>query len=195
MKIDRTVKPRSSFLSAEKDMNIIISKMLENERLKRLLFYNTPDCLKRGNLTPKQSVSLIGKNIRNIPKLKIDKSILNYVIVKFDRFTPNKTNPEFRDNQVEFDVICHYDQWGLEDFQLRPYKIAAEIDAMFNDKHLTGIGHLEFQGAAQIVLTNEFAGFCLIYKAVHGEEDKKFLPNPNDEERFFQDFIDSLGAE
>jgi hypothetical protein len=30
---------------------------------------------------------------------------------------------------------------------LRPYKIAAEIDSMFNDRYLTGIGKLEFVGA------------------------------------------------
>jgi hypothetical protein len=35
----------------------------------------------------------------------------------------------------------------LEDFALRPYKIAAEIDSMFNNTHLTGIGELQFIGA------------------------------------------------
>jgi hypothetical protein len=30
---------------------------------------------------------------------------------------------------------------------LRPYKIAGEIDSMFNLKKLTGIGYLEFMGA------------------------------------------------
>ena len=31
---------------------------------------------------------------------------------------------------------------SLDDFQLRPYKIAAELDAMFNESRLTGIGTL-----------------------------------------------------
>jgi hypothetical protein len=35
----------------------------------------------------------------------------------------------------------------LKDFELRPYKIAAEIDTMFNNKHLSGIGLLQFMGA------------------------------------------------
>jgi hypothetical protein len=30
----------------------------------------------------------------------------------------------------------------MKDFQLRPFRIAAELDSMFNDKHLTGIGTL-----------------------------------------------------
>ena len=59
---------------------------------------------------------------------------------------------------------------------------------MFNGKHLTGIGELEFIGANQIVLNNEFSGLCLLYRAVHGEEDKKNMPNPADEERFLEDW-------
>lgn len=188
MKIDGVNKPKSSFLSAEKDMNLIISKIFANERIKRLLYYTTPDCLKRENLTQEQSAELIGKNIKNIPKLKVDGSVLNYIIINFDNFTMNTTNPEFRDNVVEFDIICHFDQWNLNDFQLRPYKIAAELDSMFDKSRLTGIGKLEFMGANQIILTDEFAGICLLYRAVHGEEDKKIMPNPIDEERFLEDF-------
>jgi hypothetical protein len=71
---------------------------------------------------------------------------------------------------------------------LRPYRIAAEIDSMIDKTHLTGIGKLEFLGGNQIILTDEYAGLCLMYTAIHGEEDKKFMPNPNDEERFLKDF-------
>jgi hypothetical protein len=35
----------------------------------------------------------------------------------------------------------------MRDFQLRPYRIAAELDSMFSDRHLTGIGTLQFLGA------------------------------------------------
>ena len=180
-------QPKSSFLSTEKDLNLITSAMLKNERLKRLLHYTTRDALDRNNLTEDETLSLFGKNIKLVPKLTVDGSVLNYIIISFDNFTPSG-NPEFRDNIIEFDIICHFDQWQLQDFALRPYKIAAEIDSMFNGKHLTGIGELNFLGANQIILTDEFAGICLMYSAVHGEEDKKFMPNPKDEEQFLEDW-------
>ena len=66
----------------------------------------------------------------------------------------------------------------MKDFQLRPYKIAAELDSMFNEQRLTGIGKLEFLGMNQMILTDEYAGLCMMYRAVHGEEDKKNAPNP-----------------
>ena len=187
MKKETYTYPHSSFLSIEKDMNIIINKMFENDRLKKLLYYNTKDCLNKPKLTEEQTLSLINKQIKMVPKLYVDKSVLNYIIISFDNFTPSD-NPEFRDNIVEFDIICHFDQWQMNDFKLRPYRIAAEIDMLFNNQKMTGIGELQFLGANQVILTDEFAGLCLMYQAVHGEEDKKYMPNPNEEKDFIVDF-------
>ena len=180
--------PKSSFLSAEKDMGIIVNTMLKNERLKKMLYYTTKDCLNKASLSEDESLELFGKNIKIVPKLSIDGSVLNYIIISFDNFTPNGTNPEFRDNIIEFDIICHFDQWHMKDFELRPYKIAAELDTMFDGQHLTGIGDLQFMGANQMILNDEFAGLCVMYAAVHGEEDKKGMPNPKDEEAFIDNY-------
>lgn len=188
MKIENYQFPKSSFLSIEKDLEIITNAFFKNNRLKKLLYYTTEDALERPALTEEQTMEVFKKNIKIVPKLYIDGSVLAYIIISFDNFTPNATNPEFRDNVISFDVICHFDQWQLRDFQLRPYKIAAEIDSMFNGKHLTGIGELNFLGASQIILNEEYAGVSLMYSAIHGEEDKKKMPNPMDQERFEKDF-------
>ena len=39
-------------------------------------------------------------------------------------------------------------------------------------------------GAKQLILSEEYAGLCVMYQAIHGEEDKQKMPNPNDEEAF-----------
>ena len=194
MKIEGNIYPKSSFLSMEKDASLISNMLLRNERLKKLLYYTTPDCLDRKILTEDQSLELFGKNIKLVPKLYVDNSVLNYIILSFDNFTPNMTNPEFRDNIIEFDIICHFDQWQLKDFQLRPYRIAAEIDSMFDEKHLSGIGLLHFLGANQMILTDEYAGLCLMYQAIHGGEDKTKMLNPNDEKQFEQDYRKMMGV-
>ena len=188
MKVTSYQYPKSSFLSMEKDMSLITGMLMKNNNLKKLLYYTTKDCLKGVNLSEDETLALLGKNIKLVPKLYIDGSVLNYIIVNFDNFTPNGSNPEFRDNIIEFDIICHFDQWQLKDFQLRPYRIAAEIDSMFDGKHLTGIGELQFLGANQMILTDEYAGLCLMYSATHGEEDRKKMPNPMDEEQFQENF-------
>jgi hypothetical protein len=51
MKIENYQLPKSSFLSIEKDLSIIANMMLKNDRLKRLLYYTTPDALDKAKLT------------------------------------------------------------------------------------------------------------------------------------------------
>lgn len=198
MRIDGYHIPKSSFLSMEKDTGIIVNEILKNNRLKKLLYYTTSDAMEKPNLTEDQSLSLLGTNIKIVPKLYVDGSVLNYVLINFDNFIPSE-NPEFRDNTIQFDIVCHFDQWNLRDYALRPYKIAGEIDSMFNLKKLTGIGYLEFMGATQIVLNDEFAGLCLMYRTVHGGEDEKYMPTYPDknsgkikEEQFIKEFKDYI---
>ena len=180
--------PESSFLSLEKDTEIIVGLMMKNERLKKLLHYTTKDCLKQPNLNEDETLELFGKNIKLIPKMEVDETILNYIFISFTDFKPNKTNPEFRDNKIEIGIICHFDQWQLNDFQLRPFRIAAEIDSMFNNSRLSGIGKLEFDGAERVVFDDEYAGICLYYYAIHGDEDKHSPLNPNDAQSLIENF-------
>lgn len=170
--------PKSSFLNVEKDLGIIIDKILQNDRLQKLLYWNHKDALTRRKLTDDEKFSLIGKQIKLVPKIYIDPEMLVYIIIGVDDFTPNDSNPEFRDNIIHFDIVCHFDQWLLDDMQLRPYKIAAELDSMFDNSKLTGIGNIRFLGAAQNALGGEeFAGISLIYTTIHGEDDKINAPN------------------
>lgn len=187
MKIEGYLTPKSSFLSIEKDMELLINKILANKRLQKLLYYTDRDPMHHPDLTQEQALELFNNNIKIVPKIYVDGSVLQYIIIQFDNFTPS-LNTEFRDNTIEFDIICHYDQWKLTDFALRPYRIAAELDSMLNKKRLTGIGKLEFIGANQILLTDEYAGICLMYRTYHGEEDKKSFNDPVENEEFIQDF-------
>ena len=184
MKIENYTFPQSSFLAVEKDMEILVDCCLKNERLKKLLYYDVKDALQRPNVSQEVSLNMLGRQIKIVPKLKVDQPDFCYLIISFDNFIPNASNPSFRDNTISFDIVCHFDQWQLEDFQLRPYKIAAEIDAMLKSKRLTGIGKTEFLGANQIVLSDEFAGLSLMYQAYHGVEgeDSKSPINPKEQE-------------
>ena len=188
MKIENYKVPHSSFLSMEKDLNQITGSMLRNKNLKKLLYYTTENALSMPDLTDDQSVSLFGRNIRITPKLFIDQEIVNYIIISFDDFSPNAKNPEFRDCTICFDIVCHFDQWKLTDFKLRPYRIAAELDSMFNKERFSGIGRLEFIGGLQMLLDDEYGGLTLRYRAINGEDDKKNPLNPEDNDKMKVDF-------
>lgn len=188
MKINNYRSPHSSFLSLDKDLSLIVDKLMQDERLCRLLYYPTKDCINQNNLTSEQKVQLFTKQISIVPKITIDPEIYNYLIVSFDSFLPNDTNPQFRNNTLGFDIINHFSTWVINDSQIRPYRIAAEIDTILSEIKLTGIGKLEFYGADFKVINDEFIDLVVLYSAIHGGEDKKFLPNPNDEGKYQKEF-------
>lgn len=194
MKINNYHPPKSSFLSINKDMRLLVDKILSNDRLCKLLYYTSRDALDKEKLTDDQKLTLFGKNLKIIPKLYVDKTVLNYIFIKFDNFFES-SNPEFRNNTIEFDIVCHFDQWQMQDFNLRPYRIAAELDSMLDNQKLTGIGLLQFIGAKHININDEFAGVCLMYQTYHGEEDKKKMPNPADQEEFEQEYKEMIQAQ
>lgn len=194
MKIQNYIFPKSSFLSIEKDIDIITQRICSNKRLQKLLHYTVPNALDKPDLNEDEQIEIFQKNIKIVPKLYIDGSVLNYIILSFDNFTPNATNPEFRDNIISFDIICHFDQWKMQGFELRPYRIAAEIDTMLNDTYLTGIGKLQFLGCNQLLLNDEYAGLSLMYAAIHGEEDKKGMLDPRKEAEYIEDFNEQYNS-
>jgi hypothetical protein len=51
VKIEKYHFPESSFLSVEKDLDIIVDMVLKNENLKKMLYYTTNDCLTKPVLT------------------------------------------------------------------------------------------------------------------------------------------------
>lgn len=185
MRIQTTRQPESSFLSLEKDMEIIVEHILKNGRLQKLLFDTSADPLSRGPLTAEEKRKFIKQNIKFTPKLKVDTEVLNYLFITFSHFNTNPTNPKFRDNLIVFTILCHYEQWELAEFaHLRPYRIAAEIDTAFTNQKMTGIGTLEFTGATPFSLNEEFGGIQIIYRAIHGGEDKKPMLNEEDWENY-----------
>ena len=167
MKLNTVEFTKSTFLTAEKDLFNIINKLLGNENLKRLLYYPTKDALDKPLLTKQQSLELMNKNIKVVPKILAEETVESYVIITFDNFFTNENNPEFRDNTITFDIICHMDTWVMNNYQLRPYKIMGEIDGMLNNSKLNGIGVVEFLSANQLILNDIFAGFSLSYRGVN----------------------------
>lgn len=183
---------KSSFQSIEKDIELILRKLfIENkplsEELKKLILINTKDCLdSTNNLKYKEIIdntsikNMIDEQyIRLAPKVKFGEheEVKSYIILSFDNFTPNETNPEFRDCTVSFDIICHTDYWDIGNFRIRPLKIAGIIDGILNNNRLTGIGTFQFMGCNELILNEDLSGYTLMFRAIHQTDgDDKIKP-------------------
>ena len=184
---------QSSFLSCEKDTETILRKLFiesqpYSDTLKRLLVINMPDCLTNEEnevyqkKVKEMSLSELVKQgyVKTTPKIRLEENaeIKAYMIISFDNFLPS-SNPQFRDCTVHFDIVCHSDYWGMDNYQLRPLKIAGYIDGILNNAKLSGIGTFQFLGCTEIVLDENLSGYCLTFSAVHGSDDK--IEGPEEE--------------
>ena len=69
MKIETYTYPHSTFLAMDKDMELIVTKLLKNERLKKLLYYDVSDALKQPNVSQDKALAMFGNQIKIVPKL------------------------------------------------------------------------------------------------------------------------------
>lgn len=198
-KIDPKLIPmESNFLSVSRDLYLILKKLFEEnpvcaEALKRLLVINNKECVAKSGSVYKYTKTnspavekildmelpdLIEEGyVRIVPKIPMPEheEVRSYVLITMDNFVKNATNPQFRDCIISFDIVCHPEYWGLDNYKLRPFEIAGYIDAVLNDSKLTGIGTLQFLGCDELILDEDLSGYTLSYMAIHGSED--WLPD------------------
>ena len=150
---------------------LIANKLMQNQRLCRLLKYPTKNPFKEtdpitGNSQPNvDGLELIHKQILIVPKVFDDSTEkMSYIISVFDSYVVGQLNPEFKLATVRFDIACPYNEWLLNERSLRPYLIMEEIDKMFNQTKLKGIGNLQFYRADNLTLSPWIGGYSMWYK-------------------------------
>lgn len=159
---------RADFSTVEKDFEDIVSRILGNENILKLLYFNTPDCLEKGktDITPEIINEIASENLRIVPSLRVPKNKGSYIIITFDSFSPNRENQEFMDNIILFDVLCPSELWMMDDYMMRPFRIMHELQRMFNDKPLNGIGKVYSLGASLLNL-GDYNGYQLAFSVIN----------------------------
>lgn len=196
-----TTKPiYSSFFSCDKDIKAILKTLFitskpYSDMLKRLLIINNKDCLDLRNQKYQQVIDsmdlavLLQKGyIRLNPKISrgTHEEIKSYILISLDGFTQNPRNPEYRDYNINFDIVCYSDAWTLQDYKVRPLMICGYIDGILNsltEKNrqiqkslkpqikLSGIGQYNFLGCNEVVLNEDLSMYTLSYFGSHFTED------------------------
>lgn len=143
----------------------IANKLMLNQRLCRLLKYQVRDPFDKEKYPDVDGADLINRQILIVPKIFDDTTEkMSYVTALFSNFVVNQMNPEFKLSTVRFDIACPYEEWALDDHSLRPYLIMQEIDLMFNEAKMAGIGTLQFVRADALTLSPWIGGYSMVYQ-------------------------------
>lgn len=143
----------------------IANKLMQNQNICRLLKYQVRDPFDKDKYDDVDGAELINKQILIVPKIfDDDTEKTSYIVALFDNFVVTMGNTEFKIATIRFDIACPYEEWLLDGHTLRPYAIMQEIDNMFNESKMAGIGKVQFYSANPLTLTPWIGGYSMYYK-------------------------------
>ena len=87
-----------NFKAVGDNLFIIANKILADDDICKLLYFTDSNPLSHDNLSEDEKSALLNKNILLVPKVPENDDIKgNYILILYDGFNQNLTNPQFKD--------------------------------------------------------------------------------------------------
>ena len=145
----------------------IVSRLLANDNLVKLLYYENKDPLGRESLTPDvKNTEIFEKLIRIIPRVTEDETNKSIIVVYIDGGRKNLDNSEFKTVEFVIDILVPLDQWIIKDSNLRPFAILGEIQNSLEGKTINGLGRIQGGDFSLTKLTDKHSIYTQIFSIV-----------------------------
>lgn len=139
---------------------LIFKRLLANDRLVKLLYYNDKDPLNNPNLSEEEKISKVyGTLMKPVPRIGPKDTANSLVTVRIVKGNLNLENSEFRDINIAVEVFVPLTQWIIKDENMRPFLIMGEIQKSLDDKSINGIGKMHLQSFELNFLTEEIGAY------------------------------------
>ncbi|ALS22308.1 hypothetical protein [Paenibacillus naphthalenovorans] len=146
--------------------NTIIERLVGNQNICKAVFYQDRSFLEKPDVAPEQ---LLYENIypynyipENADNLSVAKTYITISITDYRKAGSIK----FKAGNIFINVITHKDLFRTDYGFLRTDYLISEIDDLFEGKRGVGIGTLEFMGAKEITINEQYMGAYLHYRPV-----------------------------
>lgn len=135
----------------------ITKRLLSNQSLCKYLIYTDANPLKHDDIA--NTKSLLHKNIRLIPKVTPQENTSSTIVLLINNGSKNSGNPEFKELNLLVYVYVPFEEWIINDNQLRPFAIMSEIQNTLDYKQVKGLGRLIFQEFSVELLSDEMGAY------------------------------------
>lgn len=106
----------------------IISRLVANDDLVRLLYHEDDNPLAGAPLTKEQKQKeVFEKLIKTVPRVGTKDTAKSIVVVYIQRAAKIPGNKEFKNVRILVDVIVPLTQWYIKDTNLRPFAILGRV--------------------------------------------------------------------
>lgn len=142
----------------------IISRLMSNQTLVKLLYYTDKDPLAKQDLTNEQIKTEVYNNlIKIIPKVSTNETAQSRIALRVINGNSNSGNNEFRDFKFGIEIFVPMTQWIIKDSNLRPFAIMGEIHNSLKGKKVEGLGTINGGDFSLNFLTEEMSCYEMIY--------------------------------
>ena len=142
----------------------IINRLMANDDLVKLLYYNDKDPLNNEPLSQEEKKKLVyEKLIRIIPRIGPKETANSVIVVQVVNGRTNLENTEFRDVTIRVEVFVPLTQWIIKDTNLRPFAILGEIQKSLNGKSINGLGKMTGGDFELNFLSEEISCYTQLY--------------------------------
>ena len=121
----------------------IIKRLLANDELVKLLYYEQDDPIGQPALSTEQkNIEVFEKLIKTVPRVGAKDTAKSVIVVYVQRAGKLSGNKEFRNVKILVDVIVPLTQWYIRDTNFRPFAILGQIQSSLDEKTINGLGKI-----------------------------------------------------
>lgn len=138
----------------------IVSRLMANDNLVKLLYYTDKDPLSNPPLSQEQKQKeVFDKLIKIVPRVGPKETATSIIAIRVIKGSLDPTNSEFRNIRVEIETFVPLTQWYIKDSNLRPFAIMGEIEESLSGKSINGLGKMEGGDFDLNFLTDEISAY------------------------------------
>lgn len=122
----------------------IMTRLMANQNLLKLLYYTDKDPLSHEDLTQQQvKEEIYEKLIKIVPRIGPKETAQSIVAIEVIRGSQMSDNQEFREITLNIEVFTPLTQWFIKDKNMRPFCIMGEIQNSLFGKVIDGLGKVD----------------------------------------------------
>ena len=145
----------------------VITRLMANDNLVKLLYYTDADPLSHEALTDTQKKQeVFNKLIRFVPKIGATETLNPIIAIRIINGNKNSANNEFRNVHLGIEVFTPWDEWIIKNDNLRPFAILGEIQTSLDGKTVNGLGRLDGGDFFLSYLTDENTCYETSYQII-----------------------------
>lgn len=145
----------------------IVSRLLANQNLLKLLYYTGKDPLAGENLTESQVENEIyEKLVKIVPRVGPKETANSLISLRVVRGRINEENNQILNLVIHIEVFVPMTQWFIKNSNLRPFAIMSEIQESLNNKVVNGLGRIQGGDFSLNFLTDEISCYEMEFQII-----------------------------